>query len=314
MEILKMISEIKDGDNISGIYLIKSASKSLSNTGKSYLNVTLQDKSGTIDAKKWDVTEEDMVIFKVGSVVQVEGDAYIYKDKLQVKIYSGFSVDSASADVSSLILESPIPLEELLKRYNYFMASVKNEDCRKILKGVFDKYYKSFIDYPAAVTNHHDFYHGLLFHTISMCNLAEQIAKLYPDVDYDILITGCLLHDIGKVSEFSGIVATHYTEEGNLLGHISIGMSIVKEVADEQKITGEVPLLLEHMILSHHGKQEFGSPVLPETREALLLSMIDELDSKMMTLDKAYKNVEEGEYTDRIFAFEGRSFYKPHKF
>jgi 3'-5' exoribonuclease len=308
-----MISEIQDGENISGIYLIKTVSKSLSNTGKSYLNVTLQDKSGTIDAKKWDVSDEDMDIFKVGSIVQIEGDAYVYKDKLQVKIYTGLAADPNRTDLSSLLIESPIPLETLIERYKYFMNSVKNADCKAILNGVFNKYYKSFIDYPAAVSNHHDFYHGLLFHTVSMCNLAEQVAKLYPDVDYDILISGCLLHDIGKVVEFSGVVATHYTEEGNLLGHISIGMSIVKEVADELKITGEVPILLEHMILSHHGKQEFGSPVLPETREALLLSMIDELDSKMMTLDKAYKNVAEGEYTDRIYAFENRAFYKPLK-
>lgn len=308
-----MISEIQDGSNISGIYLVKNMSKSLSNTGKSYLNIILQDKTGTIDAKKWDVSDEDMVTFKVGNIVQVEGDAYLYKDKLQVKIYSGFIADQNRTDLSSLLIESPIPFEVLIERYKYFMASVKDQDCKNILDAVFHEYYENFIDYPAAVSNHHDFYHGLLFHTVSMCNLAEQIVKLYPDIDYDILITGCLLHDIGKVVEFSGVVATHYTEEGNLLGHISIGMAIVKEIADELKITGETPILLEHMILSHHGKQEFGSPVLPETREALLLSMIDELDSKMMTLDKAYRNVEEGGYTERIFAFENRPFYKPHK-
>lgn len=314
-EKLKMIKDLKDGANASGVYLIKNCVRgvSSSSSANAYLNIVLQDKSGTIDAKKWDASQEDFEKFVPGTVLRIDGNAYLYRDKLQVKVLDAFSVDPNEIDVSTLIIDSPIPLEDLLKQFTFYKDSVKNEDCKKILDAVFKKYYKPFIDYPAAVTCHHDFYHGLIYHTVSMCNLAAAVYKNYPDVDYDILISGCLLHDIGKVVEFTGPIATKYTLEGNLLGHISIGMSIVKEIADENKIDSEVPLLLEHMILSHHGKQEFGSPVLPETREALLLSMIDEMDSKMMVLDKAYKDVAEGETTDRIFALDGRTFYKPHK-
>lgn len=314
-EKLKMIKDLKDGANASGVYLIKNCVRgvSSSSSANAYLNIVLQDKSGTIDAKKWDASQEDFEKFVPGTVLRIDGNAYLYRDKLQVKVLDAFSVDPNEIDVSTLIIDSPIPLEDLLKQFTFYKDSVKNEDCIKILDAVFKKYYKPFIDYPAAVTCHHDFYHGLIYHTVSMCNLAAAVYKNYPDVDYDILISGCLLHDIGKVVEFTGPIATKYTLEGNLLGHISIGMSIVKEIADENKIDSEVPLLLEHMILSHHGKQEFGSPVLPETREALLLSMIDEMDSKMMVLDKAYKDVAEGETTDRIFALDGRTFYKPHK-
>ncbi|MFA6667570.1 MAG: HD domain-containing protein [Bacilli bacterium] len=310
-----MIKDLKDGANASGVYLIKNCVRgvSSSSSANAYLNIVLQDKSGTIDAKKWDASQEDFEKFVPGTVLRIDGNAYLYRDKLQVKVLDAFSVDPNEIDVSTLIIDSPIPLEDLLKQFTFYKDSVKNEDCKKILDAVFKKYYKPFIDYPAAVTCHHDFYHGLIYHTVSMCNLAAAVYKNYPDVDYDILISGCLLHDIGKVVEFTGPIATKYTLEGNLLGHISIGMSIVKEIADENKIDSEVPLLLEHMILSHHGKQEFGSPVLPETREALLLSMIDEMDSKMMVLDKAYKDVAEGETTDRIFALDGRTFYKPHK-
>jgi 3'-5' exoribonuclease len=310
-----MIKDLKDGANASGVYLIKNCVRgvSSSSSANAYLNIVLQDKSGTIDAKKWDASQEDFEKFVPGTVLRIDGNAYLYRDKLQVKVRDAFSVDPNEIDVSTLIIDSPIPLEDLLKQFTFYKDSVKNEDCKKILDAVFKKYYKPFIDYPAAVTCHHDFYHGLIYHTVSMCNLAAAVYKNYPDVDYDILISGCLLHDIGKVVEFTGPIATKYTLEGNLLGHISIGMSIVKEIADENKIDSEVPLLLEHMILSHHGKQEFGSPVLPETREALLLSMIDEMDSKMMVLDKAYKDVAEGETTDRIFALDGRTFYKPHK-
>ena len=143
-----------------------------------------------------------------------------------------------------------------------------------------------------------------------MCEVAEFCAKHYPFLNYDLLISGCLLHDIGKVIELSGPIATKYTEEGNLLGHLTIGMSIVKEVADRLNIKSEVPTLLEHMILSHHGKLEFGAAVLPLTPEALILSMIDDMDAKMMMLEKALKDVKEGEYSDRLFALDNRTFYK----
>ena len=175
---------------------------------------------------------------------------------------------------------------------------------------IFKKYYDKFLDYPAAVKNHHEFYHGLIFHTVSMCEIADFIASHYEDINRDLLISGCILHDIGKVVELSGPVATKYTDEGNLLGHLTIGMSIVREAAEKLNIKSEVPMLLEHMILSHHGKLEFGAAVLPSTKEALLLSMIDDMDAKMMMLEKAYENVKEGEYTERLFALDNRAFYK----
>ena len=310
-----MIKDLKDGSSANGIYLVKNCIKGVSTSSNAtvYLNVILQDNSGTIEGKKWDASQEDFEKFKPGNIVRIDGQAYEYRDKLQVKILGSYLVDQDKVDLNDLIISSPIPVDILKEDFKRYYNSVKNKDCKIILEEVFKKYFKKYIDYPAAVSNHHDFYHGLLYHSISMCKLAEQIQKLYPEANYDLLISGCLLHDIGKVIEFSGSVATKYTYEGNLLGHITIGMSIVREIADEKQIKSEVPLLLEHMILSHHGKYEYGSPVLPETIEALLLSMIDDMDSKMMTLSKAYKNVKEGERTDKIFSFDNRSFYKPHK-
>ncbi len=310
-----MIKDLKDGNSANGIYVVKSVTKGVSQNASqtSYLNIVLQDNSGTVDAKKWDASPEDIKKFQVGAILRIDGQAYQYKDKIQVKVLSAYEIRPEEVDLNALIISSPIPVEDLIVDFKKYYNSVKNKDCKLILTEVFKKYYKLFIDYPAAVTCHHDFYHGLLYHTVSMCKLAEQIQKLYPDANYDLLISGCLLHDVGKVIEFSGPLAPKYTVEGNLLGHITIGMSIIREIANEKKIESEVPVLLEHMILSHHGKQEFGSPVLPETREALLLSMIDDMDSKMMVLDKAYKNVPEGEKTDKLFSFENRTFYKPHK-
>ena len=154
---------------------------------------------------------------------------------------------------------------------------------------------------------------GLLYHTLCMADMASLIASYYDNIDRDILITGVLLHDVGKVVELSGPIATKYTLEGKLLGHISIMAAEIRRVARELNINSETPILLEHMILSHHGSKEFGSPVLPLTREAVILHFVDDLDSKMNILDKAYADVEEGEFTQRIMPMDGRAFYKPKK-
>lgn len=307
-----MIKDLIERGNASGVYLIKDVNKGITTNGLNYLSFVLQDKSGVIDAKKWDVTAEDINKSEKGKIVRIDGEVTKFKDKLQIRIAEIYEVDPEDNDLSSLLMLGSIEFNTLIEDFNYYKNSIKNDDCKAILDAVFKKYYSKFIDYPAAVRNHHEFYHGLLHHSVMMCKVAEQLSKLY-DCDYDLLISGCLLHDIGKVIEFSGYVAPSYTNEGNLLGHISIGMSIIKEISDELKITSEVPLLLEHMILSHHGKLEYGSPVVPLTREALLLSMIDDLDAKMMVLDKAFSDIEEGSYTERIFALDNASYYKHKK-
>ena len=307
-----MIKDLIERGNASGVYLIKDVNKGITTNGLNYLSFVLQDKSGVIDAKKWDVTAEDINKSEKGKIVRIDGEVTKFKDKLQIRIADIYEVDPEDNDLSSLLMLGSIEFNTLIEDFNYYKNSIKNNDCKAILDAVFKKYYSKFIDYPAAVRNHHEFYHGLLHHSVMMCKVAEQLSKLY-DCDYDLLISGCLLHDIGKVIEFSGYVAPSYTNEGNLLGHISIGMSIIKEISDELKITSEVPLLLEHMILSHHGKLEYGSPVVPLTREALLLSMIDDLDAKMMVLDKAFSDIEEGSYTERIFALDNASYYKHKK-
>ena len=307
-----MIKDLIERGNASGVYLIKDVNKGITTNGLNYLSFVLQDKSGVIDAKKWDVTAEDINKSEKGKIVRIDGEVTKFKDKLQIRIAEIYEVDPEDNDLSSLLMLGSIEFNTLIEDFNYYKNSIKNDDCKVILDAVFKKYYSKFIDYPAAVRNHHEFYHGLLHHSVMMCKVAEQLSKLY-DCDYDLLISGCLLHDIGKVIEFSGYVAPSYTNEGNLLGHISIGMSIIKEISDELKITSEVPLLLEHMILSHHGKLEYGSPVVPLTREALLLSMIDDLDAKMMVLDKAFSDIEEGSYTERIFALDNASYYKHKK-
>ena len=305
-----MIKDLKDGMSITDVFLVKDFTKRVTSAGLNYLTITLQDSSGVIDAKKWEIAANDLDIIKIGAIIKIRGEVLGYKNKLQIKVLSVEKVDSDDESLKNLLIESPVPKEILVQKFRNIYSSVKNPDCRAILDEIFKKYYDKFLDYPAAVKNHHEFYHGLIFHTVSMCEIADFIASHYEDINRDLLISGCILHDIGKVVELSGPVATKYTDEGNLLGHLTIGMSIVREAAEKLNIKSEVPMLLEHMILSHHGKLEFGAAVLPSTKEALLLSMIDDMDAKMMMLEKAYENVKEGEYTERLFALDNRAFYK----
>ena len=305
-----MIKDFNDGQSISDVFLIKDATKATTSTGLNFLTVVLEDSSGVIEAEKRDCSSEDLTLFVPGNVLLVSGQVLNYKGKLQFKILSAKQVDSKNVNLSSLILASPINFNVLVDKFKKIVNSVTNESLCKLLKAILNKYYDKLINYPAAAKNHHAFLHGLLHHTVSMCEVAEFVSAHYENVNRDLLISGCLLHDLGKVVELSGPVATKYTTEGNLLGHLTIGMSIVKETADEMGLNDESILLLEHMILSHHGKLEFGACVLPLTREALLLSMIDDMDAKMVMLDKAYENVKPGEYTERIFGLDNRSFYK----
>ena len=188
---------------------------------------------------------------------------------------------------------------------------IKNEDCRKILDYEIKRLSPKLFEYPAAVSVHHDYGSGLLMHTVSMADLGVYLANYYPNVDKDILLTGILLHDMGKTIEFEGPIVYKYSLTGRLLGHITIMVSEIRRAAEGLKITSEVPLLLEHMVLSHHGSNEFGSPILPMTKEALLLSLIDNLDSKMVIVEKALEGVNPGEFSTKVYPLDNRCIYKP---
>lgn len=309
---MKMISEFTDHDRIEGQFLLGSVSKGVNTNGGSYFSVELRDASGQITAKKWDATLQDEEIFVTGNVISLIGETNRYKDALQLKILSAEVVPLDEIDVDRFVKAPPISKSELIKKFNNYVNSVKNEDCQKLLKYMINKFDDKLYSYPAAVSIHHEYSSGLLMHSLSMADLAAFLCPIY-DCDYDILITGCLLHDMGKIIELEGPIVYKYSLEGKLLGHISIMCAEIRKAAEDLKITSEVPLLLEHMILAHHGQPEFGSPVMPLTKEALLLSLIDNLDSKMVVVNKAIADIEPGNFSNKVFPLDNRSFYKPKK-
>jgi 3'-5' exoribonuclease len=311
---MKYINEFVERDKLENIYLlIVNVTKGVSNAGSPYLSLSLQDKTGTIEGKRWEVSPEETSLAEIGKVVCLNAEVIDYRGANQLKIITISEVNQNEVEYERFCLPSPVPQDVLINKLNNYIANIKDSSCHTIVEKIITKHYKEFVTYPAASRNHHEFMSGLLYHTISMADFASLIASYYGNLDEDILISGVLLHDVGKVIELSGPIATKYTTTGKLLGHISIIQAQIREIADQEHITNEVPTLLEHMILSHHGSKEFGSPVLPLTREALVLHFVDDLDSKMNILDKAYLGVEEGEWTQRIIAMDGRSFYKPLK-
>jgi len=300
------------GEQVDSFLLIKNCTKGIASNGKPFLTLILQDQSGDIEAKLWDVSEGDEALYLPETIVKVAGDIQNYRGRSQLRIRQIRPASQADAvKVSDFLESAPLSVEEMSSKITQYIFEMQNPNIQRITRHLIKKYQKPFMEYPAATKNHHEFISGLAYHVVSMLDLAKAICQLYPSLDKDLLYAGIILHDLGKVVELSGPVSTTYTIEGNLLGHISIMVNEIGKAADELGISGEEVTVLQHIVLSHHGKAEWGSPKPPMIKEAEILHYIDNLDAKMNMLDRALKRVKPGEYSDRIFALENRSFYKP---
>lgn len=294
------------------VAIVINCSEGKSSKGTKYLSLTLQDSTGTLEAKKWEVFPGDEQLLSVKSVVTLTGYPLMYNgNQLQFKISDVEPVYNFKDE--DIILASPVDRKDLEKRFLAYIQRIEDEDMKKIVQEIVKDNYSKLLLHPAAKTNHHEYSGGLLHHEVSMLDLADAISNLYPSINKDLLFSGIILHDLGKIDELSGPVATEYTLDGKLLGHISIIQAKIREVADKYNIKGEVVTLLQHMVLSHHGKLEYGSPVLPLILEAEVMAQIDNMDSKIVMINKALKDVEVGDNTVRIMGLDGRSFYKHSK-
>lgn len=305
------IKELQENTQVTTQLLVINVTKGVTNQSKPYMTIQFQDATGTVDGKKWDYTDEDVAVFVPGNVVEVSCEVIEYKAAKQLKVLRGVAVPMDQIDSSLFVPSAPVSKEELINKLTGYVNSLKEGDVKAIVTHLLRKHYKEYIDWPAAVRNHHNFVSGLMYHSLCMADTAEAICALYPSINRDIVIGVCLIHDLGKVIELSGPVATKFTLEGKLLGHISIEQAEVREAAHELGLTGEIPTLMEHMVLSHHSKPDFGSPIMPLTREALVVAMVDDLDAKMNILDKAYDVIQPGEFTSRLMTMDDRYFYKP---
>ncbi len=306
------ISALKPGDGdieIEAIINFVVMGKTNGNNRSVYLNMTLQDATGTIDARLWSASEEQIKTFTTGTIIQVQGDIIKYNEGRQMKIHKAVMLSKDPEEQVKYLKKAPMDADAIMQGISTYIDSMQNQSIQMITKTIFTKHYDRLKIYPAASKNHHEYVSGLGYHMFSMLQLAKEITVLYPMVNRDLLYAGVILHDLGKVIELSGPVVPEYTMEGKLLGHISICQAMIKEVANTLQIESEEVTLLQHMVLSHHGKYEFGSPVLPMLLEAEILYLIDNLDARIVMINKALETVEGGEFTKRVFSLENRSFY-----
>ncbi|GEO78556.1 metal-dependent phosphohydrolase [Companilactobacillus mindensis DSM 14500] len=308
----KHIIDFNNGETMSLEVIIKRSDFRLAKNGKNFLSLVFEDKSGQIPGKYWDASEEDAKKFHVGAVVQLEGRRDLYQGKPQVNITRLGLLDISTVDMSQFVQTAPIKRADMENEFEDVFLQITNGAWNRIVRYLFKKYHDRFFTSAAAKSNHHDFQGGLAFHTLSMVRQAENLADQYPQIDRALLIAGACLHDFGKIIELSGNLDIEYTFEGNMLGHITIVDEEIVKAAQEMDISleSEDMILLRHMILSHHGLLEYGSPERPKILEAEVLHNIDMMDASINMITKALDKTENGNFSERIFGLDNRSFYK----
>ena len=309
----KKVKDFVEGDHLNVDLLISNLVKGVTNNGAPYLTLTLQDATKAIDAKFWDVKSEIEKELQVGKVYNFDIEINLYRNSLQAKVIKVFPISQNEINMEDFIFNSPIAKDELRENISKAVNQIRNEKIAKIVNALLNHYDNALYEYPAASKIHHNYIGGLATHTCGMIKIGNAVADIYPSINRDYLLAGIIIHDLGKIEEFTSPIVTEYSLEGKLLGHISILDARILEIGKELKLEdSEELLILRHMVLSHHGKQEFGSPVLPETLEAEILTHIDNIDAKINIIEKAFEDIKEGEFTGKIFAMDNRVFYK-HK-
>ncbi|MEI6215487.1 MAG: HD domain-containing protein [Desulfuromonadales bacterium] len=280
----QFISQIKDRDPVNSVFLVKDKVMAMAKNGKPYMNLRLMDKSGDIEAKVWDNTEILDKQFEKDDFVQVRGKASVYMNKMQVVIAEIAKVAEEQVNLPDFLPESPRNNAGMRQELSDVVNAIGNPWLGGLMQTFVsdEAFMELYCMAPAAKGMHHVYLGGLLEHSLSLVKLVKAIVPLYDGINEDLLVVGSLLHDVGKIHEMSFERSIDYTDEGKLLGHITIGVELVEErIRLLAGFPRELSMLLKHMLLSHHGLYEYGSPKRPKTVEATILNYLDDLDSKI---------------------------------
>ena len=293
---------------VRGDYLIQTNQIATSKTGSNYLTGMLTDETGSIEFKHWNYPGRS---FPAGQAVYVEGTVSSFGNKNNL-ILTCIRPSDPQTDLTALVPKAPIDVAEYDDQLRTLLKQIQDKDYKKLVFVFYQNHHQEILDTPAAKSIHHAFLHGLLMHTGNMLKLADFLAGLYGDlVDRDLLLTGTFAHDLQKETEFVfsqlGLV-TGYSARGQLLGHLVMGAQEAAEVARQVNMPEEKSVLLQHLILSHHGEPEFGAAVVPMCPEGELLSLIDKLDSRMEIYREELEKLQPGEVSRRIFALDKRIY------
>lgn len=285
---MKYIETFREGMHVSDVYLCKTKQIALTKNGKEYGSVTLQDKTGTIDGKIWDLGSPGIGEFGAMDYIFIDADVTMFQGAFQLNIRRVRVADEGEYYPGDYLPMTTKDINAMVRELGQYITTIKNEHLRKLAAGYFvndQKFMKAFCSHSAAKSVHHGFVGGLLEHTLSVVKMCDFFYKQYPNLNRDLLLTAAMFHDIGKVKELSSFPENDYTDEGQLIGHIIIGAQMVQEGA--AKIAG-FPKKLEnelvHCVLAHHGELEYGSPKKPALIEAMALNLADNADAKLETM------------------------------
>ena len=294
---MKFIKEYRDGDRVFDIYLCKHKQSMVTKNGKSYESLILQDKTGTLDAKVWEPNNPGIGDFDSLDYIEVYGDITSFQGSLQVNVKRIRRCQEGEYQPADYLPVSSKNIEEMYRELTDLVASIENPYLRQLLESFFvqdEKFQKAFCNSSAAKTVHHGFVGGLLEHTLGVTKLCDYYCSAYPVLKRDLLLTAAMCHDIGKTLEISPFPENNYTDDGQLLGHIVMGSQMIGERAARiQGFPHELLSQVQHCILAHHGKYEFGSPRIPALIEALALNYADDTDAKLETFKEILDNAKE---------------------
>lgn len=312
------ISNLKRDKTVSGKVLVAEKHLSRTKEGKHFLRLSLMDPSGRIEGILWDNAEQVSQSISQGQVVEIRGMVKYYQKEKQIKLQAINPVPIGQENLEAFLPSTSRKKEEMEEEFHRVIRGIKNSFLRRLLEDIFrdPEIWKAFCKAPAAKSMHHAFLGGLLEHTLSLVSLVQLVLKHYTFLDRDLLLSGALLHDLGKTWEIAPELGFDYTDKGRLLGHILIGLDVI-----EKKISGipdfpkSLALQLKHLVASHHGELEFGSPKHPMTLEAFCLHMLDNLDAKILSIHEyLQKEASEGNRWTSYHRILQRYFYIPESF
>ncbi len=293
---MKFIKELAEGNNIQGVYLCKSKLSTETKNGKPYDSLILQDKTGTLDTKVWEPYSPGIGEYAAGDYIEVVGEVITFNGAKQAKLTRIRKCQEGEYDPADYLPCTDKNIGEMYEQVLSYINSMKNEYLKKLLQSFFvedEEFIKAFKNSSAAKMVHHGFIGGLLEHTLSVTNLCNYFAGAYPLIKRDLLLTAALCHDIGKIREISAFPKNDYTDEGQLLGHIVVGVEMISE---KIRLIDGFPVKLanelKHCIVSHHGELEYGSPKKPALIEAVALNFADNADAKLETITEVLKNAD----------------------
>ena len=312
------VSLLTTDDEIQDFFMVKSIAVKLGSNKKQYLDLLLADNTGEITAKKWDIADTELPSLneiETGEIVKVKAQITEWNGLKQLRVLRiRKSVPQDGVEMSDFIRTAPEKPEDMFAFMEEAVAAINDPELKKLCTRVLTDNKEKLLYYPAAVKNHHAERGGLLYHMKRMAAMGEYFCKVYKNLNRDLVITGVIIHDIEKLNEIDANdigIASGYSFEGQLLGHLVQGVKTIDRLAKELGISEEKAVMLEHMIIAHHYEPEYGSPKKPLFPEAEILHYLDIVDARMYDMEEALFGTKPGEFSERVWTLDNRKLYKP---